>query len=270
MTKTGAPARLDTRCNLGELRTRWHGDPRVRNTRRAGFAAAILLLPAVGWIDGGDLWKRAAILAAAGLVAGVFYQLGGIRRPGVRLNLPMLLAAWLPSAESSPSPSAPISPAPPRRWLAGCATSCPAGALARWSPSFPILAFRADCCSPSRSSNRSCSSARSTRPLSTSCPSKTPRRRRLSQWPSHKPRSDAAQRRRSPRRALAASQTIKDTHARRSNSPRHRRHRLRPHRHPRHRRSRARHLEAALAVAGGTDGSGFAIVIRGQFPSTIQ
>ena len=49
-----------------------------------------------GSLEGGDLWQRAALIAFAGFVAGVFYQLGGIRRPGVRLNLPMLLGAFLP------------------------------------------------------------------------------------------------------------------------------------------------------------------------------
>lgn len=103
-------------------------------------AAAILLLPAVGWIDGGDLWKRAAILAAAGLVAGVFYQLGGIRRPGVRLNLPMLLAAWLPWSILALAVCADLAGTPSTlaRWVRDIV---PSGALARWSPSFPILAF---------------------------------------------------------------------------------------------------------------------------------
>ena len=68
-------------------------------TTLAGLACAaalLLLVPDTGSAEGGGLWKRAALLAAAGLVAGVFYQLGGIRRPGVRLNAPMLIGAFLP------------------------------------------------------------------------------------------------------------------------------------------------------------------------------
>ena len=53
-------------------------------------AALLLLVNDTGSADGGGLWKRAALLGGAGLVAGAFYQLGGIRRPGVRLNIPLL------------------------------------------------------------------------------------------------------------------------------------------------------------------------------------
>ena len=70
-----------------------HGDVAMIRalTTLAGLACAaalLLLVPDTGSAEGGGLWKRAALLAAAGLVAGVFYQLGGIRRPGVRLNVP--------------------------------------------------------------------------------------------------------------------------------------------------------------------------------------
>ena len=62
----------------------------------AGAAALLLLVPETGTAEGGGLWKRAALLAAAGFVAGFFYQLGGIRRPGVRVNVPVLVAGVLP------------------------------------------------------------------------------------------------------------------------------------------------------------------------------
>ena len=34
--------------------------------------------------------------AAAGLVAGIFYQAGGLRRPGMRVNVPLFLLVFLP------------------------------------------------------------------------------------------------------------------------------------------------------------------------------
>ena len=59
-------------------------------------AALLLLVNDTGSAEGGGLWKRAALLVGAGLVAGAFYQLGGIRRPGVRLNIPLFVGAFLP------------------------------------------------------------------------------------------------------------------------------------------------------------------------------
>jgi hypothetical protein len=112
-------------------------------TTLAGLACAaalLLLVPDAGSGDGGGLWKRAALLAGAGLVAGAFYQLGGIRRPGVRLNLPVLIGAFLPwtllavaiCAQRAGTPSALA------RWVHDV---LPDSALGRWSASFPILAF---------------------------------------------------------------------------------------------------------------------------------
>ena len=59
-------------------------------------AALLLLVTEIGAAEGGGLWKRAALYAAAGLVAGFFYQLGGIRRPGVRVNVPLFVCAFVP------------------------------------------------------------------------------------------------------------------------------------------------------------------------------
>jgi hypothetical protein len=103
-------------------------------------AALLLLVPDVGSAEGGGLWKRAALLAAAGLVAGVLYQLGGIRRPGMRLNLPMLLLGFLPwtllaVAICAQRAGTPASLTDLVRDIV------PDGALTRWSASFPILAF---------------------------------------------------------------------------------------------------------------------------------
>jgi hypothetical protein len=64
-----------------------------------GFAAAAVLLalaPDAGDLTGDTLWYIAGVWAAAGLVAGILYQAGGVRRPGTRLNQPMLFLAWLP------------------------------------------------------------------------------------------------------------------------------------------------------------------------------
>src|SRR4051794_40162391 len=64
-----------------------------------GFAAAAVLLalaPDAGQLTGDELWYVAGVWAAAGLVAGVLYQAGGVRRPGTRLNRPLLFLAWLP------------------------------------------------------------------------------------------------------------------------------------------------------------------------------
>jgi hypothetical protein len=106
----------------------------------AAAAALLLLVPDTGSAEGGGLWKRAALVAGAGLVGGAFYQLGGIRRPGFRVSLPMLIGAFLPwtvlavaiCAQRSGTPSS----------LTDLVRDVlPDGALARWSPSFPILAF---------------------------------------------------------------------------------------------------------------------------------
>ena len=112
-------------------------------TTLAGFACAaalLLLVPDTGSGEGGDLWQRAALIAFAGLVAGVFYQLGGIRRPGVRVNLSMLLVVFLPWTLLTLAICAQRAGTPV--WLSDLAHDIvPEGALTRWSLSFPILAF---------------------------------------------------------------------------------------------------------------------------------
>jgi hypothetical protein len=103
-------------------------------------AALLLLVNDTGSAEGGGLWKRAALLAGAGIVAGAFYQIGGIRRPGVRLNIPLFIGAFLPwtllaLALCSNRSGTPV-------WLNDLTHDIlPDSALTRWSPSFPILAF---------------------------------------------------------------------------------------------------------------------------------
>ena len=104
-------------------------------------AALLLLVPDMGAADGGGLWKRAALLAAAGLVAGAFYQLGGIRRPGVQAQ-PAPAARGLPArGRCSPSRSARSARARPSSLTDLVRDILPDSALRRWSLSFPILAF---------------------------------------------------------------------------------------------------------------------------------
>jgi hypothetical protein len=69
-------------------------------TALVGFAAAAVLLelaPRAGNLTGSELWYVAGVWALAGLVAGVCYQAGGVRRPGLRMNSWMLivLVPWV-------------------------------------------------------------------------------------------------------------------------------------------------------------------------------
>jgi hypothetical protein len=103
-------------------------------------AALLLLVPDTGAAEGGGLWGRAALLAGAGLVAGAFYQLGGIRRPGVRLNVPLLVCAFVPWSLLALAICAQRAGTP--IWLSDLVHDIlPDSVLRRWSPSFPILAF---------------------------------------------------------------------------------------------------------------------------------
>jgi len=105
-------------------------------------AALLLLVIDTGAAEGGDLWQRAALLAGAGLVAGAFYQIGGIRRPGVRINLPLFIGAFVPWTLLTLAICAQRAGTPV--WMVDLAhDALPDSALVRWSASFPILAFMA-------------------------------------------------------------------------------------------------------------------------------
>ena len=62
-------------------------------TALIGFALAAVILyfvPDAGNIISSPAWSVPLLWAAAGLVAGIFYQAGGLRRPGMKVN-PWLL-----------------------------------------------------------------------------------------------------------------------------------------------------------------------------------
>jgi hypothetical protein len=103
-------------------------------------AALLLLVTDTGEAEGGGLWQRAALLGAAGLAAGALYQLGGIRRPGMRVNVPLFLGAFVPWSLLAVAICAHRAGTPV--FLTDLVRDIlPDSALARWSPSFPILAF---------------------------------------------------------------------------------------------------------------------------------
>jgi hypothetical protein len=112
-------------------------------TTLIGFACAaalLLLVPDTGAAQGGDFWWRAALLAAAGLVAGLFYQAGGVRRPGVRPNLPLLVLAFLPWTLLTVAICAQRAGTP--TFLSDLAHDIiPASMRRRWSFSASVLAF---------------------------------------------------------------------------------------------------------------------------------
>jgi hypothetical protein len=105
-------------------------------------AALLLLVNDTGAAEGGDLWQRAALIAGAGLVAGAFYQLGGIRRPGVRVNVPLFVGAFVPWSLLALAICAHRAGTPV--WLTDLVRDVlPDSVLSRWSTTFPILAFTA-------------------------------------------------------------------------------------------------------------------------------
>jgi hypothetical protein len=112
-------------------------------TALIGFALAAVILyfvPDAGNVIDDPVWSVPLLWAAAGLVAGIFYQAGGLRRPGMRVNIPMLLLVFLPwtavmaglVAANTGDPS----------WLADQARSI-AGqdAIDRWTDSLAAFAF---------------------------------------------------------------------------------------------------------------------------------
>ena len=64
----------------------------------AAAAAAILYFVSDIGQSGGSYWPIALVWAAAGLALGAFYQAGGRRSPGLRMNFPLLILVFLPWA----------------------------------------------------------------------------------------------------------------------------------------------------------------------------
>jgi hypothetical protein len=112
-------------------------------TALIGFALAAVILyfvPDAGDVVSDPVWSVPLLWAAAGLVAGIFYQAGGLRRPGLRMNPWLFLLVFVPwtavtvglIAASTGDPS----------WLADRARSI-AGqdAIDRWTASLAAFAF---------------------------------------------------------------------------------------------------------------------------------
>jgi hypothetical protein len=112
-------------------------------TALIGFALAAVILyfvPDAGDVITDPVWSVPLLWAAAGLVAGIFYQAGGLRRPGMRVNIPLLLLVFLPwtvvTAALVASSTGDIS------WLADEARSIAGqSALDRWTASLAAFAF---------------------------------------------------------------------------------------------------------------------------------
>jgi hypothetical protein len=111
-------------------------------TTLVGLIAAAAILYFVSDIDqsGGSFWLVALVWAAAGLALGVLYQGGGRRAPGVRMNLPLLIIAFLPwtlltSALVAVGAGKPV-------WLADRGRDLlPDRWIPRWDLSLPAFAF---------------------------------------------------------------------------------------------------------------------------------
>jgi hypothetical protein len=111
-------------------------------TTLVGLAAAAAILYFVTDVgdSGGSWWPKALVWAAAGLVLGILYQGGGRRGPGLRMNLPMLILAFLPwtvltAALVAVEANDPV-------WLADRGRDIlPDSWIARWEFSLPAFAF---------------------------------------------------------------------------------------------------------------------------------
>jgi hypothetical protein len=111
-------------------------------TTLVGLAAAAAILYFVTDVGdgGGSWWSFALVWAAAGFVLGLLYQAGGRRAPGVRMNLPMLILAFLPWTVLTAALVA-IQAGKPV-WLADRGRDIlPDGWIGRWEISLPAFAL---------------------------------------------------------------------------------------------------------------------------------
>jgi hypothetical protein len=103
-------------------------------------AAAILYLVSDVGDSGGSLWPIAGVWAGAGLALGILYQAGGRRSPGLRMNVPMLIFAFLPWTLLSAALVAVEANNPV--WLADRGRDVlPDSWIARWEVSLPAFAL---------------------------------------------------------------------------------------------------------------------------------
>lgn len=111
-------------------------------TTLVGLAAAAAILYFVTDIGsgGGSYWLIALVWAGAGLALGVLYQGGGRRGPGLRMNVPLLLLAFLPwtlltAALVAITANKPV-------WLANRGRDLlPDAWIGRWEASLPAFAL---------------------------------------------------------------------------------------------------------------------------------
>ena len=112
-------------------------------TALIGFALAAAILyfvPDAGNVIDNPVWAVPLVWAAAGLVAGIFYQAGGLRRPGFRANVPLLLFVFAPWTAVAASLVAFSTGSP--AWLSDQARSIAGDdMLNRWMPSLAAFAF---------------------------------------------------------------------------------------------------------------------------------
>ena len=111
-------------------------------TTLVGLAAAAAILYFVSDIgqSGGSFWPIAGAWAAAGLAVGVFYQGGGRRAPGLRMNVPLMILGFLPWTLLSAALVAVVAGNPV--WLADRGRDLlPDRWIARWELSLPAFAF---------------------------------------------------------------------------------------------------------------------------------
>jgi hypothetical protein len=109
-----------------------------------GFAAAAALLavaPEVATMSGTGLWWVYLVVGAAGLVAGAVYQLGGVRSPGIRVNVPLFLLVFVPWTALAVGLTALT--ANPSSFAARWTANLPNTVQANWQTMLPVWWFAA-------------------------------------------------------------------------------------------------------------------------------
>jgi outer membrane biosynthesis protein TonB len=108
----------------------------------AAAAAAILYFVSDIGQSGGSFWPIALVWLASGLALGVFYQAGGRRAPGLRMNVPLFILGFVPWALLAAALVALDAHKPV--WLSDRARDVlPDAWITRWELSLPAFAFGA-------------------------------------------------------------------------------------------------------------------------------